>query len=340
VEAPAAIQQQDVDQPVVTYRVRGEATNPCEALMTNVFQTEQYPWHQHIGTFNTRPWQHVAHRTLQLTDVGSVSSSWASTHKLEPKPSPSCVQCLSHCCFPPACLVRRYALNVWFNLLNKSIFKYFPFPYTVSTVHVVVGTAYCLLVYILGLKKWSFSRVRADEHYLRLLRSHSVYNSMKHRLGMSMAAALPMKRSAVRAAARREGTVTKQPVFCSQGQHSTAPRHMDTYRELGYSPSAQCLCLPSSFYTLSLQPTRPCSTALYVFESAACDQAGVWHHLWPSLHARHWPHCSQHQFCSRCYLPHTHSEDSGASIQRGAEQVRGDCTAAGASHAHMQLSAS
>ncbi|KAF8065957.1 hypothetical protein HT031_003018 [Scenedesmus sp. PABB004] len=51
-----------------------------------------------------------------------------------------------------------YALNVYFNLLNKSIFKYFPFPYTVSTVHVVVGTAYCALVYVLGLKSWSFGR--------------------------------------------------------------------------------------------------------------------------------------------------------------------------------------
>jgi hypothetical protein len=48
---------------------------------------------------------------------------------------------------------------VYFNLLNKSIFKYFPFPYTVSTVHVIVGTAYCALVYVLGLKSWSFGRV-------------------------------------------------------------------------------------------------------------------------------------------------------------------------------------
>ncbi len=54
-----------------------------------------------------------------------------------------------------------YALNVYFNLLNKSIFKYFPFPYTVSTVHVVVGTVYCALVYVLGLKNWSFGRVSA-----------------------------------------------------------------------------------------------------------------------------------------------------------------------------------
>lgn len=48
---------------------------------------------------------------------------------------------------------------MYFNLLNKSIFKYFPFPYTVSTVHVIVGTAYCALVYILGFKKASFGRV-------------------------------------------------------------------------------------------------------------------------------------------------------------------------------------
>jgi hypothetical protein len=51
-------------------------------------------------------------------------------------------------------------LNVYFNLLNKSIFKYFPFPYTVSTVHVVVGTIYCGIVYLLGMKNLSFGRVR------------------------------------------------------------------------------------------------------------------------------------------------------------------------------------
>lgn len=50
-------------------------------------------------------------------------------------------------------------MNVYFNLLNKSIFKYFPFPYTVSTVHVIVGTAYCALMYVLGFKKASFGRV-------------------------------------------------------------------------------------------------------------------------------------------------------------------------------------
>lgn len=59
----------------------------------------------------------------------------------------------------PEYLDHRYALNIGFNLLNKTIFKYFPFPYTVSTVHVVVGLIYCVFVYAIGLKKASFGRV-------------------------------------------------------------------------------------------------------------------------------------------------------------------------------------
>lgn len=54
----------------------------------------------------------------------------------------------------------RYALNIGFNLINKSIFNYFPFPWTVSTVHVVVGAVYCMLAYAVGAKKASFERVR------------------------------------------------------------------------------------------------------------------------------------------------------------------------------------
>lgn len=52
-----------------------------------------------------------------------------------------------------------YALNVGFNLLNKTIFKYFPYPWTVSTVHVIVGLAYCILMYVVGLKQASFGRI-------------------------------------------------------------------------------------------------------------------------------------------------------------------------------------
>jgi Tpt phosphate/phosphoenolpyruvate translocator len=47
---------------------------------------------------------------------------------------------------------------VAFNLQNKVIFNYFPYPWFVSTVHVTVGAAYCILTYLLGAKKASFER--------------------------------------------------------------------------------------------------------------------------------------------------------------------------------------
>ncbi len=55
---------------------------------------------------------------------------------------------------------RRYGLNIGFNLRNKTIFNYFPFPWTVSAIHVVVGAAYCGITYLLGFKEASFGRVR------------------------------------------------------------------------------------------------------------------------------------------------------------------------------------
>jgi len=56
-------------------------------------------------------------------------------------------------------IVVWYAFNIGFNLTNKTIFNYFPFPWTVSTVHVVVGAAYCAVSYALGFKKASFDRM-------------------------------------------------------------------------------------------------------------------------------------------------------------------------------------
>jgi Triose-phosphate Transporter family len=52
-----------------------------------------------------------------------------------------------------------YGLNIAFNLRNKTIFNYFPFPWTVSAIHVVVGAAYCGITYLLGFKEASFGRV-------------------------------------------------------------------------------------------------------------------------------------------------------------------------------------
>ena len=62
-----------------------------------------------------------------------------------------------------------YALNVGFNLLNKTIFGYFPFPWTVSAVHVVVGTVYCAAAYAVGAKKASFGRKITKDEFATLL---------------------------------------------------------------------------------------------------------------------------------------------------------------------------
>ncbi|KAK9908442.1 hypothetical protein WJX75_007915 [Coccomyxa subellipsoidea] len=61
-----------------------------------------------------------------------------------------------------------YGLNVAFNLLNKTIFNYFPFPYTVSAVHVVVGLAYCSLTYLIGAKKASFGRAITKNEFSQI----------------------------------------------------------------------------------------------------------------------------------------------------------------------------
>ncbi|TVU18574.1 hypothetical protein EJB05_34681 [Eragrostis curvula] len=46
-----------------------------------------------------------------------------------------------------------YFLNVIFNILNKKIFDYFPYPYFVSVNHLLVGVVYCLISWSLGLQK-------------------------------------------------------------------------------------------------------------------------------------------------------------------------------------------
>jgi len=58
-----------------------------------------------------------------------------------------------------------YGLNIGFNLYNKSLFNYFPFPWTVSTVHVIVGAVYCGITYFLGAKKASYERPITGEEF-------------------------------------------------------------------------------------------------------------------------------------------------------------------------------
>ncbi|RVW42126.1 Triose phosphate/phosphate translocator TPT, chloroplastic [Vitis vinifera] len=46
-----------------------------------------------------------------------------------------------------------YFLNVIFNILNKKVYNYFPYPYFVSLIHLLVGVAYCLVSWAVGLPK-------------------------------------------------------------------------------------------------------------------------------------------------------------------------------------------
>ncbi|XP_024987808.1 triose phosphate/phosphate translocator, chloroplastic-like [Cynara cardunculus var. scolymus] len=46
-----------------------------------------------------------------------------------------------------------YFLNVIFNILNKKVYNYFPYPYFVSVVHLLVGVTYCLISWSIGLPK-------------------------------------------------------------------------------------------------------------------------------------------------------------------------------------------
>nr|GMD11506.1 triose phosphate/phosphate translocator, chloroplastic [Ipomoea batatas] len=58
-----------------------------------------------------------------------------------------------------------YFLNVIFNILNKKIYNYFPYPYFVSVVHLAVGVVYCLVSWAVGLPK----RAPIDSNLLKLL---------------------------------------------------------------------------------------------------------------------------------------------------------------------------
>lgn len=68
-----------------------------------------------------------------------------------------------------------YALNVGFNLTNKSLFNVFPFPWFVSTVHVVVGALYCGLTYLLGFKSASFQRPITKDEFMTILGPASMH---------------------------------------------------------------------------------------------------------------------------------------------------------------------
>ncbi|PPS16474.1 hypothetical protein GOBAR_AA04125 [Gossypium barbadense] len=69
-----------------------------------------------------------------------------------------------------------YFLNVIFNILNKKIYNYFPYPYFVSVIHLFVGVIYCLISWAVGLPK----RAPIDSNLLKLLIPVAVCHALGH----------------------------------------------------------------------------------------------------------------------------------------------------------------
>ncbi|CAN7079021.1 unnamed protein product [Brassica oleracea var. botrytis] len=69
-----------------------------------------------------------------------------------------------------------YFLNVIFNILNKKIYNYFPYPYFVSVIHLFVGVVYCLVSWSVGLPK----RAPVNSDILKVLIPVAVCHAIGH----------------------------------------------------------------------------------------------------------------------------------------------------------------
>ncbi|KAK3163182.1 hypothetical protein QOZ80_1AG0000260 [Eleusine coracana subsp. coracana] len=69
-----------------------------------------------------------------------------------------------------------YFLNVIFNILNKKIYNYFPYPYFVSMIHLLVGTIYCLGGWAVGFPK----RAPVNSTLLKLLFPVALCHALGH----------------------------------------------------------------------------------------------------------------------------------------------------------------
>ncbi|KAJ0039105.1 hypothetical protein Pint_23486 [Pistacia integerrima] len=69
-----------------------------------------------------------------------------------------------------------YFLNVIFNILNKKVYNYFPYPYFVSVIHLLVGVVYCLISWGFGLPK----RAPIDKELLLLLTPVAFCHALGH----------------------------------------------------------------------------------------------------------------------------------------------------------------
>lgn len=109
------------------------------------------------------PLQQLAESMLCLEGGPLSAASHAACFLLLTAHSLTAQQCL-----------RRYALNIAFNLSNKTVFNYFPFPWTVSAIHVCVGALYCGATYLLGFKEASFGRVSNQPRFSHIRSCASV----------------------------------------------------------------------------------------------------------------------------------------------------------------------
>ncbi|KAL0327130.1 UNVERIFIED_CONTAM: Triose phosphate/phosphate translocator, chloroplastic [Sesamum angustifolium] len=69
-----------------------------------------------------------------------------------------------------------YFLNVIFNILNKKVYNYFPYPYFVSVVHLLVGVVYCMVSWAVGLPK----RAPIDKELLGVLTPVAFCHALGH----------------------------------------------------------------------------------------------------------------------------------------------------------------
>ncbi|KAL5723127.1 hypothetical protein ACHQM5_006560 [Ranunculus cassubicifolius] len=69
-----------------------------------------------------------------------------------------------------------YFLNVIFNILNKKVYNYFPYPYFVSVIHLLVGVVYCLISWSVGLPK----RAPMNKELLVILTPVAICHALGH----------------------------------------------------------------------------------------------------------------------------------------------------------------
>ncbi|XP_002267765.1 triose phosphate/phosphate translocator, chloroplastic [Vitis vinifera] len=69
-----------------------------------------------------------------------------------------------------------YFSNIVFNILNKKVYNYFPYPRFVAFIHLLVGVIYCLVCWSLGLPK----RAPIDKEFLLLLTPVAFCHALGH----------------------------------------------------------------------------------------------------------------------------------------------------------------